>query len=124
MRIGARAGGTSGPRLRGLVAVVAVLSCPPAPAAEPTAPKLVVVIYPDSSDGSPGMVAVNRVLRETLAGESPRRVEIHNEYVDTSRLPDAEFRRAQAALLRHKYAGRKIDLVVAGLSSGLDFVLE
>ena len=31
---------------------------------------------------------------------------------------------AQVSLLRRKYAGRKVDLVIASLSSALDFALK
>src|SRR5262249_44955797 len=56
--------------------------------------------------------------------QSPGQIEVHNEYVNTARLRDADFMRAQVSLLRQKLTGRRIDLVIAGLSSGLDFVLE
>ena len=70
-----------------------------------------------------GIILVNRAIHSTFASQAPGDIEIRNEYVDTSRLRDAEFMRAQAALLQRKYAGRKVDLVIAGLSSGLDFAL-
>jgi len=101
-----------------------VLSCGHSSALAGTeAPKLVVVIYPYECDGAPGIIEVNRALRSTFSSQMPGHIEVRNEYVDTSRLRDAEFMRAQVALLQRKYAGRKIDLVIAGLSSGLDFAL-
>ncbi|HVK14744.1 MAG TPA: hypothetical protein VM597_38760, partial [Gemmataceae bacterium] len=116
------------PHVRGLailLAVGAVLTGAPAAArVGPAATRLVVVVYPDESDGAPGVVQVNRALHATFALHPGERVEIRNEYVHTSRSRDPEFRQAQASLLRQKYAGRKVDLVIAGLSSGLDFVLE
>jgi len=128
MGMGGKAGGESAPHLRGLasaLAVVAVLAGgPSAVAAGPETPKLVVVLYPNESDGAPGIVLVNGAIRSTFAGESPGPVEIRNEYVDTSRLGNSEFNHAQVSLLRQKYAGRKVDLVITGLSSGLDFALE
>ncbi len=93
------------------------------PVARADAPKLVVVVYPNESDGAPGTYLVDRALRTTFAGGAPGRVEVRNEYVDTSRLRDAGFQAAQTDLLKRKYAGRKVDVVVAGLASGLDFVL-
>jgi PAS domain S-box-containing protein len=108
-----------------VLTVVAVVACGPAAiAAGPDAPKLVVVVYPSESDGAPGIVLVNRAIRSTFAGESPGRIEIRNEYVDTSRLREADFKQAQVSLLRQKYAGRNVDLVIAVMSSGLDFALE
>jgi PAS domain S-box-containing protein len=82
-----------------------------------------VVIYPHESDGAPGIIQVNRAIRSTFAGQPAGDVEVRNEYVDTTRLRDADFMRTQVALLRSKYAGRNVDLVIAGLSSGLDFAL-
>jgi PAS domain S-box-containing protein len=107
----------------GLAAVVLLTVASPAAAAGSDAPKLVVVIYPNESDGAPGTYQVDRALRTTFAAGAPGRVEVRNEYVDTSRLRDAGFQAAQTDFLKRKYAGRKVDVVVAGLASGLDFVL-
>src|SRR5262249_36013055 len=101
MSIGGRAGGKSAPHLRGLsplVVAVTVLFCfPPAATAGSDAPQLVVVVYPDESDGAPGLILVNRAIRSTFAGQSPGRVEIRNEYVNTSRLRDADFMQTQVS---------------------------
>jgi signal transduction histidine kinase len=85
---------------------------------------LVVVLYPDESDGPPGIISVNRAIRSTFTGLSSGRIDIRNEYVDTSRRGDANFMQTQLSLLRQKYAGRKVDLIIAGLSSGLDAALK
>jgi signal transduction histidine kinase len=128
MTLGRDGGRDSSPGLRGLApafaAALALAGWPTAAAAGAGPPKLVVVIYPDESDGAPGVVLVNRAIRSTFASESPAHVEVRNEYVNTSRLPDPDFAHAQVSLLRRKYAGRKVDLVIAGLSSGLDFALK
>ena len=92
--------------------------------AGPGEPKLVVVIYPSESDTAPGVIQLNEALRSTFAGEATGYIEVRNEYVDTNRLHDPAFIEAQVALLKQKYAGRKVDLVIAGLSSGLDFALR
>jgi signal transduction histidine kinase len=125
MRVGGKVGDTPASQRRGparVLAVAAVLWCCPAAAAD--APKLVVAFHPNESDGAPGVYLADRAIRSTFAAESPVRVEVRNEYVDVSRLRDPDFEHAQVALLRQKYAGRKVDLVFAGLSSGLDFALE
>jgi signal transduction histidine kinase len=98
--------------------------CPSAAPAGPETTRLVVVLYPDNSDGSPGNFLADQGIRSTFAAGSPERVEIYNEYLDVSLPPDAARQRLQAEYLRQKYAGRKVDLVIAGLSSGLDFALE
>ena len=124
MCIGRPVGRKSIPPLRSLVAVVAVLLSGEFSLATGSEPhKLVVVVYPSEYDGAPGIVVVNRTIRETFANQSEH-IEIRNEYVNTARLNDAEFMRAQVTLLRLKYAGRKVDLVIAGLSAGLDFAVK
>jgi ABC-type uncharacterized transport system substrate-binding protein len=105
-----------------LVVVTTLCLGAPAGATDPDAPKLVVVLYPHECDGAPGIVLVNRAIRSTFAGQ-PGRIEVRNEYVDTTRLGDPEFMRTHVAQLRQKYSGHKIDLVVAALSAGLDFAL-
>jgi PAS domain S-box-containing protein len=117
----------SNPRLVGLVlafALLAAFSSAPSAAAAPEKTRLVVVLYPDVSDGTGGVGLIDHGIRATLAAGSPDRVEVANEYVDTSHFRDAAFRQAQKEYLRQKYAGRKIDLVLAALASGLDFALE
>lgn len=86
--------------------------------------RLVVVIYPDGTDAAPGIVQVNHAIRAKFAAQSQYSIEINNEYVNTARLPDTQFMAAQVELLKRKYANRKIDLVIAGLSSGLDFAMK
>jgi signal transduction histidine kinase len=86
--------------------------------------KTVVVLYPDANDGRPGNVLVDRGIRSTFAAADSGNVEIHNEHLDVSRFPDLEYQQNLADFLRRKYADRKIDLVIAGLASGLDFALK
>jgi PAS domain S-box-containing protein len=106
-----------------LVALVAVGSARPA-AAGPGDRRLVVVLYPEDTHGSPGSVGADLGIRSTFAAECPDYVEIRNEFVDTSGAgAGTEAKRLQLGYLREKYAGRKVDLVVAVLSSALDFAL-
>jgi signal transduction histidine kinase len=119
--------GNPAPRLGGpvlVLAAVTALSCCPFAAAGPDAPKLVVVVYPSDYDGAPGIILVNRAIRSTFASQWSGHIDIRNEYVNTARLHDAEFMQAQVSLLKRKYAGRKVDLVIAGLSAGLDFAVK
>jgi PAS domain S-box-containing protein len=108
-----------------LALALAVFVMPAAGAsARPDAARVVVVLYPESSDGSPGTTLVDHAIRATLAADPAGRVEIFNEYLDLSRFPDAEHQQLLADYLRRKYAGRKVDVVIAGLSSALDFALK
>jgi PAS domain S-box-containing protein len=107
-----------------LALVVAITACGVRPAtAGPDSSKLVVVVYPHESDGAPGIALVNRGIRSAFADQPLGRIDVRNEYVDISRLEDSDYMRAQEGLLRQKYAGRKVDLVIAVLSGGLDFAL-
>jgi signal transduction histidine kinase len=92
--------------------------------AHPDRNRLIVVVYPQNSDGSPGNFEVDQAIRKTIAAKSPVPVEIYNEYLDVA-LPGREnVLPLQKDYLKQKYAGRHVDLVIAGLSSALDFVLE
>jgi signal transduction histidine kinase len=86
--------------------------------------RLVVVLYPEAYNGSPGSILADRGIRSTFAAEGQGHVEIHNEYLDVSRFPEANYQQELAEFLRRKYAGRKVDLVIAGLSSALDFAMR
>src|SRR5262249_34421625 len=116
------------PRLRGLTVLLGALaihcSDPAIATAGPETAKLVVVLYPDDSARAPRIILANRAIRSPFDSQSPGHIDIRNEYVDASRSRDADFMQAQVSLLRRKYTGRKVDLVIAALSSGLDFALE
>ena len=103
---------------------VLLLCGPRALAAPPTAARLVVVLYPTDNDGSPGNLEADHGIRSTFASGSAESVEVENEYLDVTRFPDAGYQGHLAEFLRLKYAGRKIDLVIAGLSSALDFAVN
>jgi len=107
-----------------LVLATVLFFCPGGAAADPDNTRTVVVLYPENSDGSPGNALVDQSIRSTFATGSPDRIEICNEYLDVSRSPDADHQQFQAEFLQRKYSGRKVHLVIAGLSSALDFALK
>jgi hypothetical protein len=110
--------------LRRFFALSTILFLGPFPAtAAPGNVRMVVVLYPDNNDGSPGNFLVDQSIRATFAAGSSDRVEIHNEYLDVSPVRTDGFKQLQTEFLRQKYVGRKVDLLIAGLSSGLDFIL-
>ena len=86
-------------------------------------PRLVVVLYPQNSDGSPGLFLVDQSIRKVLGEDPTRRVEIYNEYLNIAKRRDAADVQLQHDYLRRKYAGRKVDAVIVGLSSALDYAL-
>ena len=83
--------------------------------------RLVVVLYPEADDGSPGNTLSDQSIRATFAAGAKQHVEIHNEYLDVSRFPEPGYRKDLAAFLRRKYEGRKVDVVLAGLATALDY---
>ncbi len=109
-------------RVGALAAVVLSGACAPAAAAE--AHRLVVVLYPTDNDGSPGNREADHGIRSTFASGAGESVEVENEYLDVTRFPDPGYQGHLAEFLRQKYAARKIDLVIAGLSSSLDFAVK
>ena len=88
------------------------------------AARLVVVLYPTDNDGSPGNREADHGIRSTFASGAVESVDVENEYLDVTRFPDAGYQGRLAEFLRQKYAARKIDLVIAGLSSSLDFAAK
>ena len=101
-----------------------LLLCPSAEATTPGTLRTVVVVYAENAEGAPGSALVSGSLRSTFAAGSSEKIQIRNEYLDLSRFQDAAQRRLLAEFLRRKYAGQKIDLLMAGLASSLDFVLQ
>jgi len=109
--------------LRAIALVTALFLFLPRAAAAANA-KTVVVLYPENAEGSPGSTLANESLRATFAAGSPEPIQIRHEYLDLSRFHDTDQRRLLADFLQHKYADQSIDLVVTGLASSLEFVLE
>jgi signal transduction histidine kinase len=100
------------------------LLCLAAEAAASANVRTVVALYPENAEGAPGNVLVLASIRSTFAAASSEQIQIRNEYLDLSRFQAPDQRRFLVDFLRHKYAGQKIDLVMAGLGSSLDFVLQ
>jgi PAS domain S-box-containing protein len=86
--------------------------------------KFVVVLYPEANNGSPGSMLADSGIRTGFRNAYQGAVEIHNEFLDVSRFPVSSYQDDLAKFLGRKYAGRKIDLFIAGLSSGLDYALK
>jgi signal transduction histidine kinase len=106
-----------------LLLLQAVRNC----CAQTTAPvpgRLVVVLYPEAYNGSPGNTLADQGIRAAFAKGSREPIEIHNEYLEVSRFPEANYQWELAEFLRRKYANRKVDLVIAGLSSAFDFAIQ
>jgi PAS domain S-box-containing protein len=67
----------------------------------------------------PSILTIDQALRDTLQSRSPRPVYFYTEYLDTSLFDGDLPQRELHELLRRKYAGRGLDLVVATGSRAL-----
>jgi PAS domain S-box-containing protein len=109
-----------------LLALASFTACQPLSAggSEPTgvAPRLVVVLYPGANDGSPGALLADEGIRQTF-GLSADRIDVQNEFLDLSRFASPAQQQELADFLERKYAGRRVEVVIAGLSSAAKFAL-
>ena len=86
------------------------------------APKQVVVLYDERTD-LPGLSVLDASLTRRLTSGPPDSVEIYREEMDLSRFGSDGYLLRLRDYLRTKYAGRKIDVVVAAYPPALDFLL-
>jgi hypothetical protein len=75
-------------------------------------PAQVLVVYADSPD-IPAFALAERGLRASFAAAPGGRPDAYTEILEDFRFPDPGFQREQADWLRRKYAGRRLDVVVA-----------
>jgi PAS domain S-box-containing protein len=109
-----------------LPALASLIACQPLSAddseSRAAAPRLVVVLYPGANDGSPGAILADEGIRQTF-GQSADKVDVQSEFLDLSRFASPAQQQELAEFLERKYAGRKVDVVIAGLSSATKFAL-
>src|SRR5689334_15617096 len=68
--------------------------------------------------------AFDRSLQEALRSAAHGPVEFYSEFLDATRFPGEEQSQALAAFLRHKYASRKMDVVITDMPPPLDFLFK
>ena len=97
-----------------LVVILVLLGAAGAPraGAQGGPPAQVLVVSSESLD-LPSLALVDRGLRAAFGAAPAGRPDVYAEVLDTVRFPDAGFQREQADWLRRKYAGRRLDLIVA-----------
>ena len=86
-------------------------------------PQHVVVLYDERTD-LPGLKAFDASFSGALAAGAQQAPELYRESMDLSRFGSASYREQLHEHLRAKYAGRKIDAVVAVMHPALEYVLE
>src|SRR5215472_2413449 len=66
----------------------------------------------------------DRALKTALESLAPEGVEYYSEYLETNRFPGDDQARLLSEYLRQKYAGRRLDAIITGVSLTLEFVLK
>ena len=114
--------------VQGVLATLALSAllclCPCASSAAPGGLRTVVVLLSENAPGSPGGTLFIQGLRATLMDGSREAIQLRTEPLDIARFSGAGRRELLAEFLQQKYAGQKVDLVIAPLASSLDFALE
>ncbi len=83
----------------------------------------VLILYGYES-GRNDTIGIDAGIRRVLRSEMPDQLEIYSEYLDLQRFPEtAQFDR-EAVYLHDKFAGRQIDLVIAGGSPAIRFLAQ
>jgi len=72
----------------------------------------VLFLFPNS-DEFPSAAAVSTALRNTLANQSPLKIETFNEFLDLAQFPDAAQRRRAVGHLAERYAQARPDVMLA-----------
>ena len=112
-----------------MVRVVALLACIApagvAPAADAESPPAggVLVLYDENKDFS-GLALMDQSLRAALRAGMPADLQVYTEYMDVSRFNEPGYDTWLRDFYRQKYAGKRIDVVVAVMAPSLDFALK
>jgi signal transduction histidine kinase len=105
-----------------LLALLALLCCASSsPARDAKRAKIVVLLYPEARL-LPEILAVEGAIRPTLDPEGA--VSFYTEYLDLSRLSNAQDEQQMIAFLREKYASRRVDLIMPVAFPTLRFFLK
>lgn len=83
----------------------------------------VLFLYPDTSS-YPATNIIAEAARQRLNERSSRKVEVYAEFLDQTRFPGPQHERRVAEYLADKYAGTRIDAVIALGPSPLRFILD
>jgi PAS domain S-box-containing protein len=109
-----------------LMVLIWGLSAPALAQAQPqsrSAVKNVLVLYSEE-ESHPAHELTGRGIRSTFNSNKLFKVRLYNEYLDRSRFKDPAITHAFANYLRRKYAGLKIDVIIAVYNTVVDFLLK
>jgi len=85
--------------------------------------KSVLLVF-DEDKEFPGLAVVNGSLREAFRSELGADVEFYSESMNLSQFPETGYDGVFYDHLRRKYAGTRLDLIVAVMGPSLDFLLR
>lgn len=77
-----------------------------------------------SSEDFPSTVVIDAAIRQTFRSRDDMRVDFHAEYLESDRFPGDELTLAFRDYVKRKYAGRRIDAVIAVSEVALQFVAQ
>jgi signal transduction histidine kinase len=87
------------------------------------APRNVLFVFDEDKD-LPGLAVINRSLQETLRSELESDVEFYSESLNLSQFSAPGYDAVLRDSFRRKYAGTRLDLVVAVMGPSLEFLLR
>lgn len=102
------------------LALVLVVAASRTLAAEP--PHNVLVLYADNRL-IPGIAVLDEAFEAALRAQLGLQVDIFNEFLDLDWLPQGNYREQLVRFLREKYAGTRVDALVAVRGPALQFLL-
>ena len=85
--------------------------------------KTVLLIYAEAQL-IPAIITADQTIRSTIQSRSPSPVRFYTEYLDLSWFPSERQERQLTRLMKHKYAGLKVDLIMACGDAALRFALR
>lgn len=106
-----------------IICVALLTLAPVAGGQNSVAKKKVVVLYWDTKD-FPGNISFDQGFQAGMRSEPTSQWELYSEYLDSTRFPGEHQAELLHDYLREKYAGQKIDVVVATPDPSLDFLLK
>ena len=101
---------------------VALLSIGPASLAEAQEAQKVVLVLHGTGRDAEGTVTLDRELRQRLYRDLGGALDYYAEYLDTGRFPGVQQQAAFGEFLRHKYRGRRFDILITTDHTGLEFL--
>ena len=85
--------------------------------------KNVLILYDENKD-FPGLILLDQNLTSTLRAGTTGQLDIYTEYMDLSRFPEENNGQRLRDFYRHKYEGKKIDLIFAVMGPAFNFMLQ